>query len=116
MKIMKKIIRLTESDLNRIVRRVINESDEKTIDDNKIVKTIDDSKITKKIKGSLGANGGRFLFQVHTKLKTGGFAFLHPDYNKNKKLVFIPIDELGTGLPMVGTWLIDGTKLTLKES
>jgi hypothetical protein len=33
---MKKIIRLTESDLARIVRRVINESEESTSKDNKI--------------------------------------------------------------------------------
>ena len=103
---MKKIIRLSESDLNRIVRRVINES---------VEKIIDNSKITKKIKDSLGANEGRFLFQVHEKLGTSGFAFLHPDYKKNKKFVFISIDEIGKGLPNVGTWLIDGTKLTLEE-
>lgn len=104
---MKKVIRLSESDLNRIVRRVINES---------VEKIIDNSKITKKIKDSLGANEGRFLFQVHEKLGTSGFAFLHPYYKKNRKIVFIPIDELGTGLPMVGTWRIDGTKLILKET
>ena len=104
---MKKIIKLTESDLHRIVRRVINES---------VEKIIDNSKITKKIKDSLGANEGRFLFQVHEKLGTSGFAFLHPYYKKNRKIVFIPIDELGTGLPLVGTWRIDGTKLILKET
>ena len=104
---MKKIVRLTETDLNRIIRRVINESDEKTIDN---------GKITKKIKDSLGANEGRFLFQVYEKLGTSGYAFLHPDNKKNHKFVFIPHDELGTGLFIVGTWRIDGTKLILKES
>jgi hypothetical protein len=139
MKIMKKIVRLTESDLNRIVRRVINESDEITIDDGEITrkiedslgaseggypveKTIDNGKLTKKIKNSLGASEGRYLFQINEKLHNYGYVFIGVNYDKDRKYVYIPMDEMtyglepshNYGLGMVGRWTINGTKLILR--
>jgi hypothetical protein len=140
MKIMKKIVRLTESDLNRIIRRVINESDEKTIDDVEITrkiedslgdseggypveKTIDNGKLTKKIKYSLGASEGRYLFQINEKLHNSGYVFIGTNYRKDRKFVYIPMDEINYGLEkshifggfgMAGRWKIDGTKLILR--
>ena len=103
---MDKIVRLTESDLERIVRMVLNES---------IEKRINDGKVTSKIKNLLGVKDltkGKFV------LKIGGggtgIVFFHPNYDENKKSIKITLKDM-MGVPDKGTWSINGTYLTLKK-
>ena len=108
---MARIIRLTESDLTRIVRRVITESFWE--------KTINNVKITNKIQNELGrqVSSGNFVLQIGSGT---GLIIKHPDFDKNKKQIKISMDGPEgfrdmSGIPDKGTWSINGTYLTLKE-
>ena len=108
---MGRIIRLTESDLTRIVRRVITESF--------LEKKINDVKITNKIQNELGrqVSSGNFVLQIGSGT---GLIIKHPDFDKNKKQIKISMDGPEgfrdmSGIPNKGTWSINGTYLTLKQ-
>jgi len=108
---MKKIIRLTESDLTRIVNRVITESF--------LEKKINDVKITNKIQNELGrqVSSGNFVLQIGNG---SGLIIKHPDFDNNKKQIKISMNGPEgfsdmSGIPNKGTWSINGTYLTLKK-
>ena len=104
---MKKIIRLTESDLTRIVKRVITESF--------LEKKINDVKITNKIQNELGreVSSGNFVLEIGGAV-SGGVIIKHPDFDNNKKQIKISIKNQ-SGIPNEGTWSINGTHLILKK-
>jgi len=104
---MKKVIRLTERDLTRIVNRVITESF--------VEKKINDVKIINKIQNELGrqVSSGNFVLQIGGAV-SGGVIIRHPDFVNNKKQIKISIEDQ-SGIPNKGTWSINGTSLTLKQ-
>jgi hypothetical protein len=102
---MKKIIKLTESDLHRIVRMVLNESD---------LKKVNNPKVTSDIKRLLGVKDlskGKFVLKIGGGT---GIVFFHPNYDENKKSIKITLKDM-MGVPDKGTWSINGTYLTLKK-
>jgi len=104
---MKRIIRLTERDLSRLVNRVITESF--------VEKKINDVKITNKIQNELGrqVSSGNFVLEIGGVV-SGGVIIRHPDFDNNKKQIKISIRDQ-SGIPNKGTWSINGTYLTLKQ-
>ena len=104
---MTRIIRLTERDLTRIVRRVITESF--------LEKEINDVNITNKIQNELGrqVSSGNFVLRIGGDV-SGGVIIRHPDFDNNKKQIKISIEDQ-SGIPNKGTWSINGTYLTLKQ-
>ena len=104
---MGRIIRLTESDLTRIVRRVITESF--------LEKKINDVEITNKIQNELGrqVSSGNFVLKTGGDV-SGGIIIRHPDFDNNKKQIKISIKDQA-GIPSKGTWSINGTHLILKQ-
>ena len=103
---MAKVIRLNESELVNLIKNIITESLEKTINNRDITSTI---------KNKLGVKdltSGKFKLKYGTN--SGGIIIFHPDYDKNKKSTLIQLkDKLG--IPDSGTWSINGTYLTLKK-
>ena len=104
---MGRIIRLTEQDLARIVRRVITESF--------LEKKINDVKITNEIQNELGrqVSSGNFVLKIGGDV-SGGIIIRHPDFDNNKKQIKISIKDQA-GIPSKGTWSINGTHLILKQ-
>jgi len=103
---MKKVIRLTESDLTKIVKRVISES---------LEKKIKDVKITNQIKNELGIGdltGGSYV--IKGGINTTGIEIRHPKYNENKKSILIRLGDR-SGIPDSGTWSINGHYITFKR-
>lgn len=99
---MKKVIRLTESDLTRIVKRVITESLEKRIKDQRSINIIKDD---------LGdVTSGTFVLKPgpHT-----GIEIRHPKFKENKKSTIINLNDV-SGISSSGTWTINGTYIIFR--
>jgi len=108
---MKKVIRLTESDLINIVKRVINESDEKRINS---------PSATSYIRNNLKVNdlsSGKYFYQPTTSREHGGKALRikHPTDNKLQTDILNKISDK-SGIPFgEGKWSINGTYITFKK-
>jgi hypothetical protein len=97
---MKKIVKLTESDLTRIVKRVINES---------VQKQIRDPKITKQIKDKLEVPD---MSSGYFKIKYGANGGITVTDAKRTKSADIIISNM-LGIPDKGTWSINHDLLIL---
>jgi hypothetical protein len=108
---MKKVIRLTESDLINIVKIVINESDETRINSPSATSHI------KKLLGVKDLSSGKYFYQPTTSREHGGKALRikHPTDNKLQTDIINMIQNK-SGIPFgEGKWSINGTYITFKK-
>jgi hypothetical protein len=105
---MKKIIRLTESDLTRIVKRIINEERKVTID-----KPKDYDNFQKNCKTKNSGLFKRLGSNIHLECVKESGTFFHPKSNNVlilKNVVDYP--EIGK----TGPWKLVGNKIELKST
>ncbi len=104
---MKKIIRLTESDLVRVIKQVINEERKFTIS-----KPKDYDTFQKKCKTKNNGSFRTFVDGVHLKCVKEEGSFFHPTQVDGTKTKENPFKRAG----VLGTWKLVGDKIELRTT